>query len=641
VIGKNIMNTSVLVSFAIIKSNYDLDKDYLDNFVPFVAECIRVSGEDVINLKDVQDSMKILFGLNLPQNIIKILLKKLHKKRLLRIINGIYYPNSNLISQLNFRDVQGNVLRYHELLINDLISFCSTSYEINWSNEQAEEALISFINANHLIVKDPERYVNIIVNSDDSKEFKRSNKFIIASFIQYLYKRGSSGKEYLETIIKGNMLANSIYLPFHKGPSRNFDKTEIFFDTRFLIHALGYAGEARQAPCIELLELLYENGAELRCFDHTFDEILGILNACSHRIKTGHLKGYHGESLQYFIEKDYSAADIEIFMIDLKKNLENIGIFVTKKPEYIYEYNIDEDDLAHIIDTIIDYRTESPFIRDVDSISAIIRYRQGKEYYYIEDCPSIFITTNTRLFKASCKFYYKTASQGSIAPSLTDYTLTNILWLKQPNRAPDLPIKRIIADSYAAIQPSDSLFNKYLLQIDRLQESGEIDPNDAHLAMYSLHCKQALMNKTLGEEDALTEGTVREILDYVHCKIKEDLEKEIKQKDEEISQINLRELERKKNIDDLAKKISRWATEIIGATILLTLIIGYIYSMPWGFPPVKSAMMQYSFAIVWILLIVFSILSNYFGTTIKNIKRRINNKIKSKVKEIILRRIGP
>jgi hypothetical protein len=52
------------------------------------------------------------------------------------------------------------------------------------------------------------------------------------------------------------MIADAIFLPDPGNAARKFRGTEVYFDTLFLLNALGYGGEAQREPCIELLNLL-------------------------------------------------------------------------------------------------------------------------------------------------------------------------------------------------------------------------------------------------------------------------------------------------------------------------------------------------------------------------------------------------
>jgi hypothetical protein len=497
------MVNSTIISLAILKVNWDtLGKDYLENFVPIISECIRISGEEIISIPSLQEQVKSNFGLRLPQNVIKTILIRLKNRGFIRIENKIFIRNLEYLNNLNFSVIQSQVIRHHDMLIQSLISFCFNKYGRNWTAVEAENAVISYLEDNQLIVINPETIDNVI--SDDGSNIGKGTKFIIASFIKNLYESKSSEFEYLETIIKGNMIANGIFLPNPDNTPKNFRKTKIYFDTPFLIYALGYAGQSREAPCMELLGLLYEAGADLKCFRHTVDEVRGVLSACSHRLASGQLRDAYGPSLDYFITTGYTASDIELFSIKLEDNLKQLKIDIVDKPKYKHEYVIDERLLFDMLDHYMSYSNIYALSRDVDSISAIMRLREGKECFSVEDCRAVFITTNSGLFRVACDYYYIKAQSHTIAPCLTDYTLTNLLWLKQPTKAPDLPRKRIIADCFATIQPSEKLYRKYLSEIDKLKINEQISNDDYFLLRHSLEAKSSLMEITLGEEEAFS-----------------------------------------------------------------------------------------------------------------------------------------
>jgi hypothetical protein len=90
--------------------------------------------------------------------------------------------------------------------------------------------------------------------------------------------------------------------------------------------------------------------------------------------------------------------------------------------------------------------------------------------------------------------------------------MTTIVWLKNPLGAPDLPRKRIIADCYAAMNPPERLWRLYLDEVEALRNRNDLAENDYHLLRYSTEARRALTEITLGDADAFSEGTVREVL---------------------------------------------------------------------------------------------------------------------------------
>jgi len=169
------------------------------------------------------------------------------------------------------------------------------------------------------------------------------------------------------------------------------------------------------------------------------------------------------------------------------------------------------------------YKNPKALDRDVDSISAIMRLREEKYYPAIEECKALFVTTNYDLARISRQFYYKESDFHTVCPCLTDGVLTNLLWLKKPTKAPDLPRKRIIADCYAATQPSEHLWNLYLTEIDKLEQDKQVTPDEYYSLRHSLEAKSALMELTYGEEEGFTRGTVQEILELVRSRMQAEV----------------------------------------------------------------------------------------------------------------------
>ncbi len=446
------------------------------------------------------------------------------------------------------------------------------------------------------------------------------------------------------------MLANAIFLPDASQAHRKFKRTEVYLDTSLLIFALGYAGETRRKACSELFHLLYPSGADLRCFRHTLEEARGVLDACAQILRSGQLRNAYGPSIHHFVSSGTSASDVEMFSVRLEKDLAGLRIRVVEKPPYEKEYVIDEAGLSRQLDEAIDYR-EKARDRDVDSISAIMRLRKGEEFFFVEECRAIFITTNLALIRTANQFFYKEASPRAVGVSMSDHTLTNLLWLKTPNMAPDLPRHRIIADCFAATQPDEQLFRKYLTEIDKLQKNHTITVDDVYLLRYSQEARNALMRATLGEEDALTEGTVPEILAEARAKIqgqmKHEFEAESKlRRDAEdreqalSSQISARELQRAATLRNRAEAIAAPIVTTLKSVVLIALSVGALTTFPWKLPSVKATPVLYAISLAQFLLFILTLVSLQWGTTVKGIARSLEDKIAGWILRLFLRLTG-
>jgi hypothetical protein len=217
------------------------------------------------------------------------------------------------------------------------------------------------------------------------------------------------------------------------------------------------------------------------------------------------------ESVQYFLAQGQTAADVDQYAATLDRALEVLRISVVDTPPYSEHANvIDEPGLRDAIKERMTYREEA-VDRDVQSMSAIMRLRAGRRETQLERCGAVFVTTNSGLVRVSRDFF---AVDGAHAAPVTvnDFTLTNLIWLKNPITAPDLPSKWLIANSYALVQPDEALMRTYSAHVEKLEASGQVAPDDYYDLRYSLATRDSLMLLTSGDADVVTDATVFELV---------------------------------------------------------------------------------------------------------------------------------
>ena len=240
----------------------------------------------------------------------------------------------------------------------------------------------------------------------------------------------------------------------------------------------------------------------------------------------------------------------------------------------------------------VGYKREETLRHDILSITAIYRLRKGQRMYQIERCKAIFLTTNVSLANACAKFFYEEFGGPSVPLCIVEHVLATIAWVKKPMKAPNLPVKKLIADCYAALNPSDSLWRKYLEEVERQRAEKNISENDYFMLRYSIEARQALMDITQGDPDAFSEGTVEEVLEVAkrasRAEVEEELEKERKEKElykQELMQIKKKvEIQRQLRIDNIiniSRKIGHRTSIIL---FILVTIISVIFCLLYTSP---------------------------------------------------------
>ncbi len=413
------MVSPTISSLAFLKANYQTNRTgYFEVFVPIVAECIRCSPQEVISVPQLQGRLRELFGLSLPHSALQSILKRVRKKGYVRLRNGVYYRDVRVLEQLNFKGAQQRVIEAQEALVEEFVRFCSRHLEVDLEPEDADAALQSYLEENQLLVVNAVTQGTVVPRSGRSV---RNARFLVASFIRHLQETHSAALDYLETVVKGLMIANAIFLPDPGNAGRSFRDTEVYLDTPFLINALGYSGDSQKEPCMELLRLLRETGAELRCFAHTRDEVRGVLQTCVNLMRAGDRRTATGpDILRHFESEGLLETDVIMLSNKLEKDLKDLHIRMVDKPEYNSRYQIDEEVFREEIEKSINYTRPQQVLRDVDSVSGIMRLRKGRRYSHVEDCRALFVTTNSTLARVTQRHFSGGPNDRSVSPCLTD-----------------------------------------------------------------------------------------------------------------------------------------------------------------------------------------------------------------------------
>ncbi|MBU0940245.1 MAG: hypothetical protein KKD36_02295 [Bacteroidetes bacterium] len=581
------MKNNHLLSYAILNVNEQADIDYYDNFVPFIKETLRTSGKDIISANELKSDVKATFDLELPINVVNTILKRrLRPQGYITYSDQKYVPNYERLEETSFTDIRNKMLEKHNKLVNEFVFFAKENYEYHLSKEDAEIHIQKFIEKNYIQLLENEKKSEIKITEENNEQIE----VILAKFILLCKEENLLNFNYLIDIVKGTMLANSLYYTDLETIEMKFKGTEIYFDSTFIIYALGLAGEARREPCIELITMLRKSKAILKVFRHNIEEIGGILEGCKNNLAKGKLD-FHG-TVSNFLDKGYSESDIDRIIYALEDEVEK-GSLKFKIQENVlfdnHKYVIAEKDLEEQLKSNMRYTRQAALDKDVQSVSAIMRLRKGEKSLKIEKSRAIFVTTNNSLVTNVTKFFLNEEMPRYIPPVLHDSIITNLVWLKMPGKGPDLPIKRVIAECYAALAPKEHLWKRYIETLNIYEATNEITKEDVINLRYSHGARELLIDKTLGDEDAITIGTVKEILSEIEQgttnriieahknmeKEKDELEKTLAATVEEKANSNDQKLIR---VAEIARKRAKFGTLTI-AFIVCGIISFLLYEV--------------------------------------------------------------
>jgi hypothetical protein len=141
-------SNSTLTTLAYINVSWQEDrKSYLDNFVPFALEALRVAASP-LTPGEIREFVKSRFGLDFPHNVIRSLVDRGVKVKTVR-----RRPQSDAVelaagladSLPDLSSKQTACQRQQRALVAKIVGFAESHFELSWSLETAESALMDYI----------------------------------------------------------------------------------------------------------------------------------------------------------------------------------------------------------------------------------------------------------------------------------------------------------------------------------------------------------------------------------------------------------------------------------------------------------------------------------------------------------------
>lgn len=637
------MSNPTIISLSVLQVNWDRGQDYLGSFLPFLVECLKDAPAREVSLPDIQQRMLSIFGLRLPAHTVKLLLNRAIRQGFIKKRYGILLRVDDKLPQTKFKTRRDKALRELVALVEAFQHFCQEKFDKVLEFEEAESALHEYL-ASHI-----DSMLAATLNGSPVPEPNRRIKgahYLTNAFIRDILEKSPDLFAYLETLVKGTFLANSLLYQDFTEIGQDFKNIEVYFDTTFLLAALGLTGDQQRIPCQELLDLLQVEGARLCCFDHTLKEIQRILDTSSFLLRTGKARRAYGETNRFFFENRWTSSDVERVISELPSRLGTLRIQVIPHPEYAPQYGVNEQKLLEDLKAGVGYNnseSEAPQM-DAASLTGIYRLREGGTFRELESCRAIFATPNTSLVRVAMAFFNR---ESGVPVAITDAALTYLVWLKRPTAAPELPKKRVIANCFAAMEPPDPLWKLYLDKVDELEQEGALPPDSFALLRYSMEAKVTLMDLTLGEAGAFTEGTVEEVLKVARENVRrealEQVEEQRRQREsvqETLARSEERYQQTMKNVQVMAQGAARAMSTVLFVLIGIVLATGAYLS--WRLPSLDGLPLWRRF-ILLLLPVVFligGVASLLWGITAKGLGALLESWLATKIEVFFWRRLG-
>jgi hypothetical protein len=541
-----------------------------------------------------------------------------------------------------------------------------SSPEVEVTPEDADAALLGFITERSLPIMR-----SVVLGETYEAEMAAGNgaEFLVSSFIANLYERDPSGFSYLETVVKGSMLATALYLPNPGSQGERLTDLQVYVDTPFLLRLLGYEGRAAGAAATELVALLKSLGARVCCFEHTELEVSNVLSSCAAGLRTPRRRDgeAHMPIVEHCLREQLGPSEIDRRVEKLPKDLSSLGVSILATPAYAVETTVDEKELAAVLQDVVHYHREDTRLYDLKSLVAINHLRRGHVPRTLEKARAIFITPNASLVRASRQFFGERPNGDAVPTCALDHEVATVAWLRQPVAAPELPRKQIVADCYAAMYPNEALWRRYLEEVERLRSDETIGEEDYYVLRFSVEARRALMDETLGREEAFTVGTIEDVLRRAHethqatllaqlrdaraetdseRRAREDAERRASDahadadrvRTEADTALSQAEVERAASVTRLAQRLARpIARSAMWLGTILVLVV-LLLALPEPFPSLFGEKLGVPSVIFGLLILVVTILAALnlsIGVSVRSLAERLEGSLTRKIERFL------
>jgi len=616
------MSTTTLTSLAMLKVNIDQGKDYLDYLRPFILQVLVDHRPDPVTDGIVRDHIRTQFGLEIPERALQIVLKRLSRDYPLKKVEGVYHITGELPDP-GIAAEKSKAGRHIQSVVSGLIEFSKSTPTPIVNTEDAVTAICTFLAEFEI----PCLRAYLRGTAIPTTEGKRDSDIVLVS--EYVLSLQQTSPERFESfliMVQGHMLANALLCPDLQNAPKTFKGVTFYLDTPLLILRLGLEGEPKQIAIEALVRLLHHLGATVAAFSHSRDELEHVVKGAADHLEAPNRRG---AIVMVARQNGTTKSDLILLAGQIDDRLAEAKIEVKRTPRYIDDFQIDEETFEEFLDDEISYLNPRAREYDVNSVRSIYALRKGKSPRNVETCRAVLVSSNAGFARAAWEYGQKYEESREVSSVITDFSLANIAWLKAPMGAPSLPTEEILAFSYAALQPSNELLDKYLNEIDKLEKQGKITARDHQLLRSSTLAQEELMRLTLGDENALTDQTITETLKRVSSEIKkEEFEKLIAE--QKAHRRTREELEsqraEKKSLQERLYWRSRNRAKICAlipsVLIVLLLIVGLIAGL--GVRSHKQVL-GWAFIMGSGVLLLLTLANLIFGSTVKSFNNRIQD----------------
>lgn len=532
-----------LINFALAKTLYNKQLNFLDTFGLFVLKFLKSSSKPLDTL-EISHQLKNKSNLDIPIHTLRHILKSFHKEKLVTeiSIDGVTSSYSLTDKGLKFSDdnfeVENDIQRRINKLVSEFNNYSEIHFKHKYTNvEELRNQLLKFISSS--IPKLITFSFDISFDGANGNGSTFGDSFIC--FIGAIEKNEPELFTIFSEILRGAIIWNeSSKLQTNTKPI-NISSLVVYLDTNFILGLLGLIHPTLNKAANQLFEILQRDyKINIRIFDKTIDELIRLLRSYK-SFKDLYNPDVPVNHIFYYLRQaNYDDADIDLLCSKLtslieEKNISIDPLQLVKLEDEIYKdlYQINFDLEKHRIEK--GEKTEETIHKSTLHDASVMRkiyQKRGRYVYDLESCKYIFLTSSKRLFHFSEK--YSKEHNNGFSTTILDHVLTNIVWLKNPKGDINFSLFDILTVHSKQFIVDNSIWLKFINVLKDLKKQKSIDQDEyAKLISFNQITRRYLTNT---KEENINEASILKLSrEYKNAFVKKD--NAIKKKDEHISNL--------------------------------------------------------------------------------------------------------
>jgi hypothetical protein len=513
--------------YAIVKSLYEQGEDYIDSFRPYVLRAFPQIGKPV-GLNFIQNRLEKELSLRIPLHSLKIILKRAKKMQYLEKEKGQYMLTFEGQEYLNSLEVDNEVQRRLKELLADLKIFLDEGLKTTLSIDETNDIFISFIQKNF------EYFANCFLYTiSDEKSLSKLNtpEKLILNYIEIAENQKPDIYKTLRDVILGFIISSALNFEGFYDKRKKFNDCTVFFDSNLIFFLLDLYYSEFNKPSKELLNLLKQEGFDLKVFSFTIDEMCGLIQ--------GYKDNYYlipstvkVDTIYHRLKKlGWTRDNVDKFIATIEDRVSDLGIQIEWVDDDvdIQHYRPAKDEYRRLIE---EFKPEQPLTSQNHDLAAIEKIRKLRKHPVrkLEDSKVFFLTSDHKL----CKFDFLGMghkANGTICEVILDKFLTNILWLKNPKSK--IPLTAVIAAHSQELFVKRNVWDRFYRILQDLKREKKIEDEDITMLFYHSHIEEVLVEFDDSEVDKITSEFILDEIEKTSKLKEEEEEKRLREKEKE------------------------------------------------------------------------------------------------------------